>query len=255
MTKQFLRSTVLIILSVSVFFSCKKTHSLNPYPDNVRLLNFTKSTKYASGAPTLNETYRFVYDGYNRVSQITHTKDDGSQSLIKTLAYRNDTIFDTTRYLNLQNVQQTAFYITDQKGMIGVTYEPASTTTYDYIGKLVTKRAYSNSNYYTYTSYNYNLTRRVSSVDAVNNEEYSYYTDKFNRIGDYIQLNSFLQYGFNFYQNDNLIWKIKKVTGDISVDYDIDAYNKITKTTALVSDSAGHLLQTETYDLQYEIYR
>jgi len=254
MTKQFLRSAVLIILSVYVFASCKKTHSLNPYPENARLLSFTKSTKYASGAPTLNEIYRFAYDTYNRVATITHTKDDGSQNLLTTFDYRNDTIYYKITYPNL-SIVESGFYLTDKKGMISVTHEPAATTTYDYIGKLVTKRAYSNSNYFTFTSYNFNLTRKVSSIDAVNNEEYSYYTDKFNRTGDYIQLNSFLKYGFNFYQNDNLIWKIKKVTTNTSVDYEIDADNKITRTTALISDSAGHLNITETYDLQYENYR
>lgn len=254
MTKHALRYTVLIFLSVCVFISCKKTHPLNPYPENVRLLSFTKSSTTPGSTSGLNETYRFVYDGYNRVVQITHTKNDGSSNLVTTLNYRNDTIYDTTRYMNLSTIVEIDSFITDKKGLISVTYEPGVTTTYEYSGKLLTRKSFSSSNYFFYTSYNSNFIKSTSSVDPADNVQYTYYTDKFNRTGDYLQLNSFLKYGFNFFQNDNLVWKVIRSTDTTKLQYVIDADNKITRTTANIVDTFGNQ-RTEVYDLQYEIYK
>ncbi len=255
MTKQFLRFTVLIFISVALFSSCKKTHPLHAYPDNMRLLNFTKTTT-TSTSPTVivYENYRFIYDGYNRVSQIIHTKNDGSSNLISNLTYKNDTIYDTTRYVNQSTLIEVDTFVTDQKGLISITYEPGLKTEYTYLGKLLTRKATSSTDYFTYTSYNANILKATNSLDANKNTDCTYYTDKFNRVGDYLQLNGFLKYGFNFYQNDNLIWKLIYPNVTVNIDYVIDADNKITKTTALSVDAAGHTT-TEVFDLQYEQFK
>ena len=83
---------------------------------------------------------------------------------------------------------------------------------------------------------------------------FTFYTDKFNRTGDYLQLNSFLTYGFNFYQNSNLIRTIANVYDTTKLDYVIDADSKITRTTAVTNDT-GIYKTTEVYDLQYETYK
>ncbi len=254
MNKQFLRFSVLIFISVSIFISCKKTHPLHAYPDNMRINNFTRVTTTSTSSSILNETFSFSYDGYNRVQKIIHVKNDGSSNLVSTLTYSNDSIFDTTRYVNLATIIEIDTFITDQKGLISVTHEPAGATSYDYIGKLVSRRTFSNGDNYLYTSYNANLLKATYSADPAKNIDYTYYTDKFNRPGDYLQITSFLKYGYNFYQNDNLIWHTVSPYQTTTVDYVIDADNKITRTTAVIADTAG-ALKTEVYDFQYEQYK
>lgn len=255
MTKQLLRLAVFIFVSVSLFTSCKKTHPLHSYPDNMRLLNITKTTNRSiTPGVTVYENYRFIYDGYNRVGQIIHTINDGSSNLVSNFRYSNDTIYDTIRYVNQSTVIEIDSFITDQKGLISITYEPSLTTEYTYSGKLLTKKAVSPTDYFTYTSYNANILKANHSTTTTKNVDCTYYTDKFNRVGDYQQLNSFLRYGFNFYQNDNLLWKLIGTYNTTNIEYVIDADNKITKTTAITTDTAGRTV-TEKYDLQYEQFK
>lgn len=255
MTKHFLRFAVLIFISVALFSSCKKTHPLNAYPDRTRVLSFTRATSSSTNPTIVYEIFSFNYDGFSRVRQITHSKNDGSANMISTLTYVNDTIYDTTRFVNQATVVQTDLFVTDKKGLITGTYEIGGTlnTLYTYEGKLMTHKVVSTGDDYTYTSYNYNLLKGTDSHDALKNTSYDYWTDKFNRPGDYLQITSFLKYGYNFYQNDKMIRSITTPFTTLTYDYVIDAYNKVTRTTAVTTDTARRT-QTEVYDFQYETY-
>lgn len=255
MTKHLLRFAVIILVMVTVFSSCKKKHDLHDYPNNIRLRNFTKITTFTGNPVLLYETYAFGYDGFNRVIKITHTKNDGSSNLVSDLTYRNDSVYDVTTLVNTTTLWEIDTFIADKKGLITITYEPGNVTTYDYSGILLTRKKMSAGDEKTYTSYNSNLLKGTSNAGTANDVSYTYYTDKFNRIGDYLQINGFQKYGFNFYQNDNLVWKILTSSTTIDLQYEIDADNKITKTTATTMTPAGGVLKTEVYDLQYETYK
>lgn len=254
MTRQFFRFAVLIFLSVTVFSSCKKTHDLHEYPQNIRLKNFTKLTTQSGSSGALYETYGFTYDDVNRVSKITHTKNDGSSNLVTDFTYRNDSVYVVTTLVNTTTIWEIDTLITDKKGLVTISYEPIGKTTFDYSGILLSRKAMTNGDTKTYTSYNDNLLKGTSSAGTNADINYTYYTDKFNRIGDYLQLNGFQKYGYNFYQNDNLIWKIINTGYTINVEYEIDADNKITKTTAVTAVPSGSTTK-EVYDLQYETYK
>ena len=253
MNKQFLRFTALVILSVFVISSCKKNHSLHSYPDNIRLLSFAKTTSYSNNTTVINENYRFLYDVYNRVSQIIHTKNDGSSNKICYLTYKNDTIYDTTRYVNQSAVLEVDTFVVDSRGFITYTYMLGNVTSYSYLGNLLTHIS-SNSTSYTYNSYNGNFTTAIPGNATTVPLYYTFYTDQFNRTGDYLQLNSCLTYGFNFYQNNNLVRSIGYVYDTTKLTYVIDADNKITQTTAITTDT-GYRKTTEVYDIQYETYK
>ena len=223
---------------------------------NKQFLRFTVLlTSYSDNSIVTDEVYRFAYDGFNRVSQVVHTKNDGSANTINTFTYRNDTIYDTTRYVNQSTVTEVDTFIVDSRGFIAITYLLGVQTTYSYLGNLLTRVAKSNVDYYTYNSYNNNFTKAVASLSTINPiVYYTFYTDLPNRPGDYLQLNSDLRYGFNFYQNSNLVRSIAYTFDTTKLTYVIDADSKITRTTAVTYDTA-HRATTEVYDIQYEKFK
>ncbi len=82
-------------------------------------------------------------------------------------------------------------------------------------------------------------------------ETYTFYTTMANRIGDYLQLTSFTQWGNNIYRNNHLVKSISNAGYTTTINYNIDAYSKITQMTVKIVDSVANT-RTITYNLQYE---
>jgi hypothetical protein len=85
------------------------------------------------------------------------------------------------------------------------------------------------------------------------NEGYHFYTENANRIGDWLQLQSFTMYGQNIYRNSHLVESISARNKNAYIDYKYDAQSKITQTSVVVTDSSMNK-RTYTYDLQYETF-
>ena len=249
MNRLFLKIPALVIICLFIFSACKKTHPLNEYPTNNRVMNITKKTTV--GASVITDNYRFIYDRYNRINEIYFTTNDPLQAnTISNLIYRNDTIYDTTRLINNQVIEVDTF-ITDRRGFIVTTYIQGVKTSYSYYLDLLTRIDYAPFTFVNFTSYNGNITQSISSVTNIATENYRYYTDMKNRAGDYWHLNSIMRYGNNLYNNSNLVDSLTQEYTRTKVTYDIDADSKITRTTAKIIDTFGTLV-TEVYDLQYE---
>lgn len=85
------------------------------------------------------------------------------------------------------------------------------------------------------------------------NEGYHFYTEKANRTGDYMQLESFTMFGKNIFQNSHLVESITSRNRSAAITYDIDAFSKITQTRVVILDSVLNSLNI-VYDIQYETY-
>ena len=264
MQKTILSYSCLIILSFFLFASCKKrSHDLNPYPTNTRIQNFNKVITNTPGPLTggavsvIDENYGFIYDQFNRVTQIIYTTNDPLKTnLVSYLVYSNDTIYDTIKYVN-NTIKEIDTFATDLRGNIITTFIQGAVTQYSYLNNLLTRVNYPDAlsdNYYIYNSYDGYFTKSVYSLDTNKNLNYTFYTSLPNRPGDYLQLNSLEQYGYNFYQNSDLIWSIKGITQTANVTYVMDANNQITQTTADILDTSG-AKQNIVYTMQYQTYK
>ena len=262
MNRPILRFTVLILLSITFFISCTKTHQLHDYPNNYRMLGFneTTTTGPTSSPLVFNENYSFIYDDFNRVSQVIYsTNDPVVPNTIAYFTYSNDTIIKVTKNLN-QTVIETDTFITDLRGFITATYMTGSITSYAYFNNLLTRITNTNGDYSLFTSYRGNFLKQTPSVSTAVNESYTYNIDMANRPGDYFQLMSFAKYGFNFYQYHNLLRSVIDPTASTNtvttnLTYLIDADSKITRTTAVMTDSSASPLKTQVFDIQYEKYK
>jgi hypothetical protein len=85
------------------------------------------------------------------------------------------------------------------------------------------------------------------------NESYHFWTEDANRMGDYLQLESFTMYGTNIYRNAHLVESISARNKNAYITYDIDAWSKITQTKVVLVDSLLNNY-TSVYDIQYETY-
>ena len=85
------------------------------------------------------------------------------------------------------------------------------------------------------------------------NQTYTFYTTMANRIGDYLQLNSYTKWGNNVYRNNHLVKSIINSGYTTTLTYNIDAYSKVTQITAKIVDSVANTWTT-TYNLQYESF-
>jgi hypothetical protein len=83
--------------------------------------------------------------------------------------------------------------------------------------------------------------------------QYEFDKDKLNRIGDYLQLESFTRFGANIYQNKHLVKKIYSPGRVSDIQYGIDADSKVVSTQVFVTDSILNNF-TYKYELQYEKY-
>ncbi len=88
--------------------------------------------------------------------------------------------------------------------------------------------------------------------DVFSNKTYTFYGDQ-NRTGDFMQLNSFIIYGYNIYQNANLLQSITSPKYTTKVTYTIDGDSKITQLVVTVTDIYGNV-GTSVYSLQYGTY-
>ena len=85
-------------------------------------------------------------------------------------------------------------------------------------------------------------------------ESYYVYPDLQNRTGDYLQIESFTQYGANLYQNAHLSREIIDQNGPTTtINYTIDADSKITQTYVVKTDAQKNTYTT-VYKLQYETF-
>lgn len=74
-----------------------------------------------------------------------------------------------------------------------------------------------------------------------------------NRAGDYLQLQSFSEYGVNIYQNAHMLKSMVTSFDTTNVNYAIDGQSKVTQTTAVHTDNLGNTT-TQVYKLQYDTY-
>lgn len=76
---------------------------------------------------------------------------------------------------------------------------------------------------------------------------YTYYTDKASRQGDYIQIIQFLEYGYKFINNAHLVQSINNGTFQETFTYEFDGDGKITKLTINESGSSTPNIYTYLY--------
>lgn len=120
------------------------------------------------------------------------------------------------------------------------------------------------SNNYTFNSYAYTKDMTIYVDDTMQvkdtlvypawnwyNESYHFYTNNANRIGDWLQLESFTMYGQNIYLNSHLVESISSRKQNAYIGYKYDAFSKITQTSVVLTDSILNKV-TYTYDIQYE---
>ncbi|MES2703338.1 MAG: hypothetical protein V4649_11900 [Bacteroidota bacterium] len=86
------------------------------------------------------------------------------------------------------------------------------------------------------------------------NESYAFYTTMAQRPGDYLQLESFTQFGTNIYRNGHLVKQIFGAKGTMDIVYTIDSYSKITQMITTTTDQYLNKFWS-TYDLQYEVFQ
>ena len=84
-------------------------------------------------------------------------------------------------------------------------------------------------------------------------ESYHFYTEMADRTGDYLQIQSFTNYGYNVYQNKHLVESISSLNRHANITYDIDAFSLIKQASIVTLDSVLNKYTT-TYDYQYEVY-
>jgi len=251
MNKSYLHFAVLIIISTFAFFACKKENDLHPYQNNYRIVNFTKKTTRTDSV--INDNYGFTYDIFNRVVTISHTTNRiNANNFISYLTYKNDTIYDTTRFVN-GIVYSVDTFVTDLTGNIVATFMAGVAYRYNYLNDLLTRKTFANNDFLYYTSYNGNMIKQLPSKTGYDTIDYHYYTDLNNRPGDYFHLNDMARYGYSFRRNTNLIKDYLGPNDSVVVEYTIDAYNKISKVRAYNSNRVN--TQLEDYDIQYEKYK
>jgi len=258
MNSPILRYAVLVLLSVTIFASCKKSNPLHPYPSNYRISAFTEVS--TTTPPALDtyfyQNYRFIYDDYGRVSQIIYSSNNQAiRNTISYLTYTGNTIYDTIRDMNYTEIEVDSFR-TDLNGYITTTFMPGGATSYEYLNNLLSRVTYSSGAVSLFTSYDGNYLQSTATGGSVVNTTYEYYNSKdmYDRPGDFLQLQSFPRYGFNFFSERNLIMRIKAGTETTNVTYVFDANSRIVKTAASITDSVGAVVSTMNYDIQYETY-
>jgi hypothetical protein len=92
-------------------------------------------------------------------------------------------------------------------------------------------------------------------MDLSLSQNYNVYPSLLNRVGDYLQLESFTTYGMNIYDNTHLINTIENPSDTTTCNYVIDGDSKITQTT--VTTKYTHVngmnnVLSQVYDIQYE---
>lgn len=317
-----------ILICVFTGFSCKKTtHPTLPTPGNYRLLSYTKIRTDTAGV-IYNDNYRFFYDGSNRLATILFTTSDTSmRDRTVTFSYSADTIFKVITNVNTNQVVERDTFITNGSNQIVIAYTPHVINTYDYLGRLLTRRTetvdsplmtlqasntvtsnnidFVQSTTGTLTANFINLTTPISVAwtffpvsgaasyttthgtvnglsDQINNyngdpvqvvatdfngvtqgiiygganwynQYFGVYGDQANRIGDYLQLQSFTSTGQNIYATTHLLSYIYRPSDTVRVKYTIDADSKVNETDVTFKDNRRHIWY-ENYKIQYETH-
>lgn len=337
MRNSFLLYVVALVMGLSfVGTSCKKpVHSNAPTPNNERMLSYNKITTIQWANPAVNgelskitENFRFNYDNLNRLVKITYTGND-SFEIHKFITFdysKPDTVIKKTVNLLTNVIVEMDTFKLNNEGMVIKSYTPNMITSYEYLGRLMTRAtrvgtSYRNitvTDFSKYTSvngdflkhshdgnlnitldgmtlplkmmkiltypkdkdtvflYQYNnlvhnrtntyLPTYIYAKDTVNkadslmypgltwvNEGYHFYTEKANRIGDWLQLESFTMFGRNIFQNAHLVESVTSRNRSASIYYNIDAFSKITQTRVEEVDSMLNKFIT-VYDIQYETF-
>lgn len=141
---------------------------------------------------------------------------------------------------------------------VWTTYSPTAPTTTHTISTYPYKDALNTNTQYPVSVYAYDangtLTRTcVFPLSLSATTAYAIYPDMANRMGDYLQLESFSVYGANVYQNSHLIKTITTPYATTTIVPAFDADSKITQTVVTTTDLLGNTT-TMVYTIQYETY-
>lgn len=245
-----------LLVGLMVWSSCSKSDSLHPYPANLQLASMNVTTiNYVTG-DTLVENYSFAYDASNRLDSVFYTTDDTTvYDQMSKFVYSNDTIYKYTSYRYTHvSYKETDTFIVSGSNQINQVYTSVLNNSYVYNGKLIaTASDAADGNSYTYKSYSGDNLYCILDSNGHNfTTNYVYYSTT-NRIGDYLQLNSFATYGYNFYPNAHMINTITSPFGTTTCTYLIDANNVVTETNVVMA-TGGVTKMTQKYDLSYNNY-
>jgi len=183
MKKLLLLCSVVVALT---YTSCKKpVHSLQPTPNNVRLMSYTATTHLLSTSlvDTTSDNYTFFYDGNNRVIKILFSTSDTTKinhwlqhqtSVNMTFYYSNDTCIKTIAALSgTPVIEIDTFIINSSTGLIATTFTPGVVTNYQYYGKLL---AIQSDEYYN----NYHGVTTVSDTRDYTSDNGNFLASSFN---------------------------------------------------------------------------
>ncbi len=252
MKNKYLFLAVLFIAS-NLVVSCTTTQGPSPEPANIRL-HGVEVVSQTNGGRVFSESYKFTYMPNNRVASFIYTTNDTSYptSIVK-FVYVDSTskIYKTYYAYDDSIVLRLDSFLFNGSQQIIQEWTPLAKNTFTYNGKLL---AYLTDSTFATTVYHAHEGDFYSSSSTISyDSSQSFYFDKTknNRLGDYLQLRSFLVFGQNIYQNSHLVNQIKNSGYTTNIVYAIDAYSKITQTNAVVTDSVGNVF-SYTYNLSYE---
>ena len=251
--KHIFRFSLLVLIVAAV--SCSKTHYAKPTPSNYRL-HSVEIISHVNSSKLKNENYTFRYDLPTRVSGFVYSSNDtaypnvnvvDSYNTVTNKIYKTYFAYDDSIVLRRDSFQY------NYSGQIIEEWTPYAHNTFTYNGKLLaqmTNATYASTLYNAADGDFYKSSSAISTDSALS---FQYFKTMNNRIGDYLQLRSFLVYGVNIYQNSHLLNQTTSSGYINNITYLIDADSKITQTNATVSDSVGDVYYY-TYNLAYETY-
>lgn len=176
----------------------------------------------------------------NMTSQVTYTSVDGDLLKQYPIGKLDVTYSDLTQGLDIDWIQTQKLYghiedLYSYNYSYGSSYDPNQpmqlwvTDTLQYMDSLV------------YPAWDWS------------NQSYHFWTENANRMGDYMQIESFTMYGQNIYLNKHLVESISSPDKNAYITYDYDSDSKIKQTTVLLRDKYLNKY-TYTYDIEYEVY-
>jgi hypothetical protein len=164
-----------VLISAFSMQSCKKpVHPTHPTPSNYRVLSYTKLTTDMNGG-VVNENYRFFYNSDNRVSQIIYTSNDSTPTgfnKTSTFTYFNDTIVKKTTYVKTTLFVELDTFLENSQHFITTAFTPGTTNTFEYFGKLLSRRTEQYYKDYAFPDPTFKFTNvyHSNNIDFLNNE-------------------------------------------------------------------------------------
>ena len=251
--KHIFRFSVLVL--IAAFAACSKTHYSNPTAANIRL-HAVEIISHVNAGKLKNENYTFRYDQPTRVSGYVYSSNDTAYPNINVYftynpignkIYKNYYLYDDSILIRTDSFQY------NSANQIAIEWTPYANNTFTYNGKLLYQMTNSAGNSTIYTAADGDFYKSYSAISGDSTMRYEYYKTMGDRIGDYLQLHSFLVYGQNIFQNSHLVNQTVSAGYTTNINYLIDADSKITQTNATVTDSVGNVYNY-TYNLTYENY-